>query len=545
MQPPLPKVLIVGAGPTGLVLALALTKNGVPVRVIDKLITPRIGSKGPGIQPRTQDLYQFLGVQDDIAAAGRLPPKVYLYKMPEGIEVEKVVEAVPILETTPALPHRNIIMLGQDLHEAILLQHVQKAGCIVESGVELCSYEQFDDRVEVVLAKHSPEGSDIRETAVFDYVVGCDGAKSVVRHGAAFTFEGERLDDAAVKGDIDVLEGLGSENVWHRWGSVKTGMFGLRACPDVSDRRFSFVIGPPGHADELLTGRDKVIDAFHQISGRRDVKFGELVCLSKYQPNMRMVNDFRMNRVFVAGDAAHVHSPTGGQGLNSSVQDAYNLAWKLALVLKGLASPTLLDSYSSERIPVIAEMLNISTGLLNKVMEHRPDPDSTFRRGGALNQLGVNYRGSPIVIDERTPEGQTKNPSVYVATGILQAGDRAPDAPLNKGGVVVRLFDIFKPVEHHVLVFSTNKDVVDAVVAAVSTLPAGTVSALVIVPAGASVGDVKVPVLEDKDGVAYTAYDISNPTETTIVIVRPDGVVGAILVSADGIKQYFAKIFSA
>ncbi|KIY53598.1 hypothetical protein FISHEDRAFT_33020 [Fistulina hepatica ATCC 64428] len=536
----------VGAGPTGLVLALALAKNGVPVRVIDKLVTPRIGQKGPGIQPRTQDVYQFLGVLDDIAAAGRLPPKVHLYKLPGGTEVEKAVEIAPILEPTPALPHRNIVMLGQDLHEAILRKHLQKAGYNVENGVELRSYEQFDDRVEVVLAKHGAGGSDIRETAVFDYVVGCDGAKSVVRHGAAFTFEGEtRMDEALAVGDIDVVEGLGSEPIWHRWGIARTGMVVMRSCPDVGDRRFSFIVSLPGRVDEVLTGRDKVIDAFYEITGRRDVEFGELVCLSKYQPNMRMVNDFRMNRVFVAGDAAHVHSPTGGQGLNSSVQDAYNLAWKLALVLKGLASPTLLDSYSSERIPVIAEMLNISTGLLNKVMEHRPDPDSTFRRGGALNQLGVNYRGSPIVIDERTPEGQTKNPSVYVATGILQAGDRAPDAPLNKGGVVVRLFDIFKPVEHHVLVFSTNKDVVDAVVAAVSTLPAGTVSALVIVPAGASVGDVKVPVLEDKDGVAYTAYDISNPTETTIVIVRPDGVVGAILVSADGIKQYFAKIFSA
>ncbi|KIY53608.1 hypothetical protein FISHEDRAFT_32989, partial [Fistulina hepatica ATCC 64428] len=536
----------VGAGPTGLVLALALAKNGVPVRVIDKLITPRIGQKGSGIQPRTQDVYQFLGVQDDIAAAGYMVPKLHLYKLPGGTEVEKVIEMVPILEPTPALPHRNSIMLGQDLHEAILRKHLQKAGYSVENGVELRSYEQFNDHVEVVLAKHSADGSDIRETAVFDYVVGCDGAKSVVRHGAAFTFEGEtRVDEALAIGDIYVVEGLSSETKWHAWGIAKTGMVTMRNCPDVSDRLFSFMISLPGRVDEVVTGRDKVIDAFYEISGRRDVEFGKLVWLSKYQPNIRMVNDFRMNRVFVAGDAAHAHSPTGGQGLNSSVQDAYNLAWKLVLVLKGRASPTLLDSYSSERIPVIAEMLNMSTRLLNKTFEHHPDPDSTFRRGGALNQLGVNYRGSPIVIDERTPEGQTKNPSVYVATGILQAGDRAPDAPLNKDGATVRLFDIFKPAEHHVLVFSTNRDAVNTVAAAVSTFPAGIVSASVIVPAGASVNDVKLPVLEDKDGTSYTAYDICNPTETTIVIVRPDGVVGAVLVSTEGINRYFAKIFSA
>ncbi|KIY46797.1 hypothetical protein FISHEDRAFT_75323 [Fistulina hepatica ATCC 64428] len=544
MQSALPNVLVVGAGPTGLVLALALAKNGIHVRVIDKLTTPRIGQKGPGIQPRTQDVYQFLGVLNDIAAAGHLVPKMYHYKLPGGTEVEKVTEMMPILEPSPALPHRNVFMLGQDLHEAILRKHLQKAGYNVENGVELRSYEQFDDHVEVVLAKHNADGSDIRETAVFDYMVGCDGAKSVVRHGAAFTFEGEtRVDEALAIGDIYVAEGLSRETKWHAWGIAKTGMVMMRTCPDVSDRLFSFVVSLPGRVDEVVSGRDKMIDAFYEISGRRDVKFGELVWLSKYQPNIRMVNDFRMNRVFVAGDAAHAHSPTGGQGLNSSVQDSYNLAWKLALVLKGLAPPTLLDSYSSERIPVIAEMLNMSTRLLNKTFEHLPDPVSTWRRDGALNQLGVNYRGSPIVIDERTPEGQTKNPSVYVATGILQAGDRAPDAPLNKGGATVRLFDIFKPAEHHVLIFSTNKDVVDTVSAAVSTFPAGTVSASVVVPAGASI-DVKLPVLEDKDGAAYTAYNIYNPTETTIVIVRPDGVVGAVLVNTDGIKRYLAKIFS-
>jgi len=193
------------------------------------------------------------------------------------------------------------------------------------------------------------------------------------------------------------------------------------------------------------------------------VEILELVWISEFRPNIRMVDKFGKGRVFVAGDAAHVHSPTGGQGLSSGVQDAFNLAWKITLVSKGITPSSLLDTYTTERLPVIANMLNITTGILDKTFgPNRQSIESAMERGRLLYMLGVNYRTSPIAVDEFAAAAGIAPVPPYTLdkSDELVAGDRAPDAPGLVEGIesaTVTLFgDVFGPTHHTVLVFAPD-----------------------------------------------------------------------------------------
>jgi hypothetical protein len=261
-----------------------------------------------------------------------------------------------------------------------------------------------------------------------------------------------------------------------------------------------------------------------------------------------------------------VHSPTGGQGLNTCVQDAVsvpsalshpaveslslqlNLGWKLSLVYKGLSAPTLLDSYDSERLPVIAEMLNITTGMLNLL--HGPAGiEDAMHRGQKLNMLGVNYRLSSIVIDEVT---KAEPVSAYriLDESTLVAGDRAPDAPglsVVKAGAETRFFDLFKATHHTVLVFGPDVGSTEDIIGALSSYSRDIIRIVVVLPQDAvatesSTVTSRADVVVDSAGHAYRAY-LTEKGEKRVVVVRPDGVAGAIVCGAEGMKAYVKKIF--
>jgi len=287
-----------------------------------------------------------------------------------------------------------------------------------------------------------------------------------------------------------------------------------------------------------------------------------------------MANKFSVGRVFIAGDAAHVHSPTGGQGLNSSVQDAFNLSWKLALAHKKFASPSLLSTYESERLPVIAEMLNVSTQILDKYKIASPAtsvPTATsdasaaastasdpWTRGGKLRQLGVNYRWSPIVVDERTPAVEGEIGDVYgTGGGIIRAGDRAPDAPglvdVEKDATIT-LFGTFSPTSHTALVFAQQDGSIAlqtvrtlASYNALASADSPLVQSIVILPSTLAPYSCGSPstskTLVDGDGHAHKEYAITEDGPAYVVIVRPDGVVGAIVEGVSGIERYFSGVF--
>ncbi|KDQ10915.1 hypothetical protein BOTBODRAFT_35858 [Botryobasidium botryosum FD-172 SS1] len=557
-----PAVLVVGAGPAGLAAALSLAQNGVPVRIIEKSNAYQAGSRGVGIQPRTLEAFASFGVLDDIFARGATKNKMRAYA-PNGRDVAREWESFEILEPSPSAPYPNPCLIPQDDTEAILRDHLQRYNVQVELGRELVSLEQDDEGVTAQIVSHS-DTSSTPETVRVSWMIGADGAKGITRKALGLEFVGEtREGEGFLLADLEV-ENF-NRDAWQLWGTAGSGGTGGVALRPL-----------PGDSRCVLLGRmesmDVVWDAdlsriqehFNAISKRDDIKFTRANWASKWRPNIRMVNKFYSGRVFVIGDAAHVHSPTGGQGLNSSVQDAHNLAWKITLAYKKAASPSLLSTYETERMPIIAEMLNISTKLLDKyqftigstvssaTLNAAADP---WLRDQKLRQLGVNCRWSPIVVDERTPavEGQVND--VYgVEAGVLRAGDRAPDASglIDVSSVTTTtLFGEFSSTSHTVLVFAEQDGSIAlpilrklAPYSAQVSPNSSLVQSIVILPstlASHSCEGSSGKMLVDREGHAYDAYAIKD--EGYVVIVRPDGVVGAIVKGVDGIEKYFSGVF--
>lgn len=238
--------------------------------------------------------------------------------------------------------------------------------------------------------------------------------------------------------------------------------------------------------------------------------------------------------------------------MNSGVQDAFNLAWKIALVQKGLAPLDLLETFTEERLPVIAEMLNKTTALLRQTF----DRDSTneknlgaWKRGRDLLQLGVNYRWSSIVIDEQSIEDEPRDPYNPSSDGKLHAGDRAPDAPdlvdCSAADQSTSLFKIFTASSHTVLIFADTAEKSSPILSALDCLPKGTIRSVIIRTAALSTDSDKETadfILEDRKGHAHDAYAFSD--DCFVAVVRPDGVVGAIVGGREGMDRYFKGIFS-
>ena len=242
------------------------------------------------------------------------------------------------------------------------------------------------------------------------------------------------------------------------------------------------------------------------------------------------------------------------KGMNTGVQDGFNLAWKLALVQKRLAPPSLLKTYTEERLPVVAEMLDQTTALLNSTFGSTPkDDQSHWRQDGGLLQLGVNYRWSSIVVDERTKyvaedvlrEQEADSYGAH-SDGQLRAGDRAPDASeLADKETTTRLFDVFGSSWHTVLVFSDTADQYEPVLRSLVGYPKGTIRSAIIHRSGLTVPthvDGAQFILEDRQGYAHDAYAVTNGC---VVVVRPDGVVGAIVRGVEGLGRYFKGIFGS
>ncbi|KAJ3741508.1 FAD binding domain-containing protein [Lentinula detonsa] len=557
-----PSVLIVGAGPVGSVLALTLLRNGIAVRIIDKT-GPQIGQKGLGIQPRSLEMHHFLGTLPDILSIARPLPPCTVYKTPGGTEPLKTFELNPYEEPTPDSPYVNALMLGQHRQQSMIHRHLEKYGCKIEFHKELRSFEQFDDHVLANLVSMDPNGKEVLESIKVPYLVGTDGAHSVVRKALGLTFLGDTRDDVnMVIGDIEVTGGL-ERKVWHCWGD-STNLVTLMPT-EVDEGIFTFVLSgrDMDHA-KTASGRDELVKTISSITDRNDIEFGNLVWISQYRPNIRMVNKFGEGRVFVAGDAAHVHSPAGGQGTNSGVQDSFNLGWKLALVLKGHSPSSLLDTYTEERLPVIAAMLDKSTLLLDRAFTRAAGSGIDWERGRETKQLGVNYRGSSTLVDETTALNkdfiQTDSYSL-AADGVIHAGDRAPEAPgledlrvSQEPPTTTSLFDIFGPDHHTVLIFSSSKFDGREIVSVLGVYPKTLFRTALILPA-ADAGEIELVgsqskiskidlVLRDREGHAYKGYPaLSGPY--TAVVVRPDGVVGAIVGGVEGLRQYLNGVFTA
>ncbi|KAG1870118.1 FAD binding domain-containing protein [Suillus subalutaceus] len=538
-----PPVLVVGAGPVGLVAALTLLQNGISVRIIDKDTHHRIGQRGAGIWPRSLELYNFLDVSE-VNGLGKPVPPVRSYK-PGTLEPLKDSSMVPPMAHTPAVPFHSPKLMGQQLLDVILRRHLEKFSCSVEMDTELRSFEQSDEGVTAVLAKNG-----ISETFDTKWIIGADGAKGIVRKQLGLAFLGETRDDTRlVTGDIR-LKGIGLDRLhWHRFGHFSERGLSLRPTDEVGEDGWQFFLY--GHELDITKIAQSEELVFETIASLipTEITFSKVVWMSDFRANIRMVNKFSKGRVFLAGDAAHVHSPTGGQGLNSGVQDAFNLGWKLALVQKGFADKSLLETYSAERLPVISEMLGVTTSILDKAIS---SGDPSVGRSPILYMLGINCRFSTIVLDEfvTSVEGRPINAYGVLDEGHLEAGDRAPDAPnmLQVGRTEpdeTTLFGLYRPWYHTVLVFAPSLTDATPILGALEAYDKSVVRSAVVLPSSASVTPAASPadlVLVDREGYAYSAY-LVEADQTKVFVIRPDGVVGGIVHGAEGVKKYFSKIF--
>jgi 2-polyprenyl-6-methoxyphenol hydroxylase-like FAD-dependent oxidoreductase len=345
-------VLVAGAGPVGLTMALELARYGVPVRLIDKATTRAGTSRAIAIWPRTLELLDRAGGSKELIDAG---VRVTVANINAG---GRQIARIPLdgIDT----PHRFVLMLAQSETEAILQRRVEAAGVRCEFGTELKGLTQ--DEGGVVATVSYPDGRLATER--FGWVVGCDGAHSVVRHGLGLSFDGDTIATDWGLGDF-LLTGVpfGYDELvtyWHHDGPII--YFPL------ARNRYRIIASlGPSKGDKPTPPTVEEFQALVDTRSPVGIKLGEPVWLSAFRINERQVPTYRTGRVFLAGDAAHVHSPAGGQGMNTGMQDAFNLAWKLALTARGLtASPTLLDSYSPERHAVGAEVI-AAAGRLTKM----------------------------------------------------------------------------------------------------------------------------------------------------------------------------------
>jgi 2-polyprenyl-6-methoxyphenol hydroxylase-like FAD-dependent oxidoreductase len=497
-------VLIVGAGPTGLALACVLARYGVAFRIIDKAAEYFAGSRGKGLQPRSLEVLEDLGAIDRILANGRfhLPFRGY-----DGATVLGDHDMHADRFSTPDIPYASPLIIPQWRVEQILRERLAESGGRVELATELTGFAQNSDSVTATLG--SPDGT---EQLAAEYMVGSDGGHSFVRKGLGVGFEGETWkSERMLVGDVQV-DGLDREH-WHSWPKHAAGWVALCPLPATDTFQFQAQIAADEPDEPTLERFQEIID---ERTGRSDIRLHDATWLSLYRANVRMVDRYRVGRVFLAGDAAHVHSPAGGQGMNTGIQDAYNLGWKLGEVLAG-APGELLETYEEERLPIAAAVLGITTKLHRTSFTGKL---SDQRRGPETLQLGLHYRGSSLARDERD------------LPASVEAGDRAPDAPCHDAtGRPIRLFDLFRGPHFTLLAFGRG-----ITTAAITQRHGPSVHAYTVLADHASSDRCSIV---DTAGHAYRAYDVA---AGTLVLIRPDGYIGLITGSADSVPEYLAAM---
>jgi 2-polyprenyl-6-methoxyphenol hydroxylase-like FAD-dependent oxidoreductase len=412
-------VLVVGAGPTGLVLALWLTKLGVNVRIIDKTSQPGTTSRAVAVQARTLELYRQLDLSDAVVSQGHTVPAINLWV--QGETKARIAFDTINAGLTPYGP----LIFPQDEHEQLLIAKLETFGVRVERQTELI---EFSDQGDGVVARlRTADGQE--QQCQSSYIAGCDGARSVIRHGIGVGFPGGTYQQVFYVADVEAS------------GPAIDGE--LHVDLDEADFLAIFPLKGPGRARLIGTVRDERAEraetlTFDDVSSHAidhlKVRIEKVNWFSTYRVHHRVADRFAKGRIFLLGDAAHIHSPAGGQGMNTGIGDAINLAWKLAAVIFGHARSDLLISYEEERIAFARRLvattdraftLATAEGRIAEIVRTRIVPvlaPAAFRYDFArrfmfetVSQITLNYRGCAL------SQG---------AAGAIKAGDRLPWAPV-------------------------------------------------------------------------------------------------------------------
>ena len=409
-------VLIVGAGPTGLVLALWLAKLGVRPRIIDRTAEPGTTSRALAVQARTLELYRQLGLDGAVLERGHKVPAVNLW-----VRGERAARLPFKTVGEDLTPYSFLEIFPQDQHERRLIERLGDFGVGVERRTELRGFSDTGTAITARLL--GPDGREQHCEAAF--IAGCDGARSIVRETLGTGYAGGTYRQVFYVADVELA------------GPVADGE--LHVDLDEADFLAAFPLAGAGRARLIGTVRDERAQhaeqlRFEDVSSRAiqhlKVQVRQVNWFSTYRVHHRVTEHFRRGRAFLLGDAAHIHSPAGGQGMNTGIGDAINLAWKLAAVQRGDADDRLLDSYEPERLTFarrlvtttdrvftfataegrIADLLRtrIAPVLLPGVFSLETVREFLFR---TVSQITLNYRGMPLSAG---------------AAGQVQGGDRLP-----------------------------------------------------------------------------------------------------------------------
>ncbi len=426
-------VLIVGAGPTGLTAAMELARFGVPVRLVDQYAAPADTSRAIAVQSRTVELMQQRGLAEPMLALGN---KGYAATLYEGATQLGKVDLHHIDSR-----FNFVLLLSQAETERILREQLERLGVRVERDTQLVACAQLEGAASGVRATLRKTNGGVEEVEAA-YLIDAEGAHSTVRHGMHLAFEGNSLPNTYMLADL-YLDGAVPEDEL----SIFIPESGLLAAFPMGNRRFRLIATEKHELahDAPEPGLAEIQAAWEQ-GVPIPVHLRDLQWSARFRINSRALTRLRHGNIFFAGDAAHIHSPAGGQGMNTGIQDAINLGWKLAMVHRGLASDALLDTYGEERLPIIARLLstteratdlaNSDSHFVHTLLRHLLPRVLSFeavRRKGAgiVSELDANYR--PSSLNGKTEGG-----------GAVHAGDRFPDVALAREGGA-RALDILDP----------------------------------------------------------------------------------------------------
>jgi 2-polyprenyl-6-methoxyphenol hydroxylase-like FAD-dependent oxidoreductase len=560
MENTIPDVLVVGAGPTGLTMACEILRHGRTCRVIDELDTPVTTSKAAVVHSRTMEELDTMGI------AARLLERA---KVVHGLNVfasGKRVAHVTLKGVDSPFPHPYGI--SQQETERALTAHFESLGGVVERGKRLEKLSQTADGITAKLASG--------ETISARWIVGCDGAHSVVRKETGCTFEGAPYEERLIQADVRVdIPGAIDDEIMiylHEDGPVL--LF-----PLFKDGRYRLIVLIPAGAEAL----EPTLDVFQRAiddRGPKGAKVSDPAWMVGFSIHHRRTNHYRVGRAFLAGDAAHIHSPVGGQGMNTGIQDAYNLAWKLALVTQGGAHESILDSYEAEREPVAKALLDTTDramhgleliiGLRNPIAKALRDQLVSFvtsfsvvqeRAARTLSMLTVGYRDSPIVRQDRLPVWQasalisvaSEQPNLVDWAAFGEApgpGERAIDAPFGGSPESGHLFDLFRSPRHVALLFdgATGSAEGYAYLERIGTRVRERLGAFIdvhlVVPHATKPAELRWdgPIVLDARGAVHQRYGARSEC---LYLIRPDGYVAYRSQPADEARlfEFLATIF--
>ncbi|MFJ7175668.1 FAD-dependent monooxygenase [Streptomyces massasporeus] len=531
-------VLVVGAGPVGLTSAAELRRQGVTCRIIDTLPARLPYAKAVGVQPRTLEVWDRMGmVRAALEAAVPLRGQL---TYADGVEQARFEMRLP-----PEVPY-GFAALPQYDTERIIEEHLARFGTGIERGTELLGFTQDEDGVvsRVVTASGVPQ--EVRSR----FLVGCDGAHSIVRKGLGLAFEGGAFPEEYMLADVEVdwnlPEGYGVRSMHH--GADGRIDDALVCIPLPGERRYrmSMLVPPelstkagntaPGEtAHGLEGGRAPRLEHIQAVVDRLSPEPATASALrwsSVFRISHRLVDRYSVGRVFVAGDAAHIHPPTGAQGMNTGIQDACNLAWKLAIVLDGGARPRLLDSYDAERRPVGEEVVGrtVRHATAGGVQTAKDDRTTVMLREA---QLLVAYPDSPLTATHGAGPADADCPA---------PGDRAPDCrglTTSLAMTPLRLYDLLRDRGHVLVLHADSSDALTAcrgTAAIADRLTGGTLPAFVVaagesdaagavhLPVGAN--GKHLPVFRDGAGEFARLYGVKG---AAAFLIRPDGYLSARL----------------